>query len=392
MGGRPCQRVDRGTLVQVVAVAALALLLAGVLAVLFLPRPPAVEGLLELEPVLEGLDQPVAFAFAPDGRLFYNELRQGRVRVVADGQVLETPFVTVEVAIQGEMGLLGLALDPDFAQEPYVYVYYTHAAEDGPFNRISRFRAEGNVAGPEEVLLDRIPAATRHNSGRLGFGPDGLLYASVGDATQAEEAQDPASLPGAIHRLHRNGTRPADNPIAGSTAYLFGIRNVFGFDWTPGGTLLFTENGPTGNDEVNRGVPGGNYGWPVVQGPANDTRFVRPLVTYTPAIAPTGLAFYAGDRLGANGSGRAYFGSWNHGTLHRLEGDAEAGTGSFAGPVVLDTGDAIFDVVDAPDGFLYLSTTTAIARVVVRPVDSPAASGGPVLLALAILAPSTHKS
>lgn len=374
--------MDRGTLVQVVAVAALALLLAGVLAALFLPRPPAVEGPLGLEPVLEGLDQPVAFAFAPDGRLFYNELRQGRIRVVEDGRVLDDPFATVEVAVQGEMGLLGLALDPDFIREPYVYVYYTHDAADGRFNRISRFRDQGNVAGPEEVLVDRIPAAVVHNSGRLAFGPDGLLYASVGDTTQRDEAQNPGSLPGAIHRLNRDGTRPADNPFPGSTAYLVGIRNVFGMDWTPGGILLFTENGPTGNDEVNRGAPGANYGWPVVQGPSDDPRFVPPLVSYTPAIAPTGLAVYTGDALGANATGRAHFGAWNGGALRRLDGDADGGTGSFTGPVVLETGDRIFDVVDGPDGSLYLSTTTAILRVVVRPVDAPAASGGTGLLAL----------
>ncbi len=332
------------------------------------PLTASLVGNLSLESVQEGLNIPVAFAFAPDGRVFYNELQAGGVRIIKDGAVLPDPFVSLSVVGRNEMGLLGLALDPDFATEPFVYVFYTYQDVDGTFNRISRFRAIGDVGGSEEILLNRLPSNSFHNSGRLQFGPDGMLYASLGDTGDAAQSQDPQTLPGKILRMHSDGALPGDNPFAGSYTYLYGIRNVFGFQFTPSGTLLFTENGPFGNDEVNLGLRGENYGWPIVQGANPDPGFVSPLVVFNPAIAPTGLVFYTGTNLGSAYAQAAYFGSWNFGRLYRLVGDVESGQGSFSAQLVLDPGlGGLLDAVNGPDGNLYVSFSDRIALVIASP-------------------------
>ncbi|MFQ6012518.1 MAG: PQQ-dependent sugar dehydrogenase [Thermoplasmata archaeon] len=365
-------------LTLVVAVLVSVLIAMGVVILVFV-LPPYLEvpvGDLALETVYEGLNTPVAFAFAPDGRIFYNELQAGGVRIIKDGTVLPTPFVSLNVVGRNEMGLLGLALDPNFGAEPFVYVFYTYQDGDETFNRLSRFATLGDVAGPEEVLLNELPANEFHNSGRVGFGPDGLLYASLGDTGDELQSQDPLTLPGKILRLHRDGALPGDNPFAVSYTYLYGIRNVFGFDFSPDGTLFFTENGPRGNDEVNRGLRGANYGWPVVQGTDSDSRFVPPLAVFSPAIAPTGLGFYTGDRLGPSHTQLPYFGSWNFGRLYRLVEDTEAASG-FRAEFVLDPGlGGVLDVVNGPDGYLYVSFPDRIARVILEPAASMAPHSG----------------
>ncbi len=351
---------------------------AGISAILLLQAPPA-RGHLALEPVAEDLAFPVSFAFTPDGRLLYNELKGGNVRIIEGGELQETPFLTMEVAQPAEAGLLGLALDPDYEATPYVYVYYTYENEGGLTNRVSRFRDLGNVAGPEEVLLDGIPASTHHNSGRLQFGPDGMLYASSGDALASGRAQNLSSLNGKILRMMPDGSIPDDNPFPGSHVYVWGIRNVFGMDFSPDGILLFTENGPSGSDEVNHGRPGSNYGWPVHVGGTEDPQFEAPILVFSPAIAPTGVAYYSGDALGQSYRGKAFFGSWNDGALRTL---AEDPGGGFTSVVELVAGPrGILDVVDGPDGSLYVSTPDSIHKVVVVRSQAAGTLGPPLLLA-----------
>lgn len=363
-----------------VAVAAAVLVVVAAVTFFLPPRPPPDVEDLRLEVVHTELANPVSLAFAPDGRLFFNELRTGQVRIVEDGELRGDPFVALDVVGQGEMGLLGIALSPDFANEPYVYLYYTYQDGVDRWNRISRFPDRGGVAGPEEVILDRIPANDFHNSGRLAFGPDGKLYASVGDAGDRGAAQDPDRVSGSILRLNPDGSRPDDNPFPDSLAYLIGIRNVFGLDFTPGGVLLFTDNGPLGNDEVNRGVPGANYGWPEAQGASADPRFQSPLAVFTPGIAPTGVSFYTGDVLGPAHANHGYFGAWNNGRLYRVVGDVEGGTGSFRTEVALapEMG-GIYDVTTSSDGSLYVSFPNAIGRVV---LDAEGAGSPPAVLGL----------
>ena len=343
-----------------------------VVAFSLVPPPAVLVGDLALESVQEGLAFPVSFAFAPDGRIFFNELRDGGIRIVKDGTLLPTPFASLDVVRQGERGLLGLALPPNFAAEPYVYVFYTYQAADGPFNRIARFPVLGDVAGAEEILVDRLPSGGVHNSGRLQFGPDGMLYASLGDTGDRNQAQDLGTLPGSILRIHLDGGLPTDNPFPGSYTYLYGIRNVFGLQFSPGGVLLFTDNGQTRNDEVNRGLAGGNFGWPVVQGDQTDPAFESPLVVFTNrTLAPTGIAFYTGDRLGPAYAQAAYFGSWVEAGLRRLVGDVERDEEGFTTQLVLSPNlGGLLDVVDGPDGYLYVSFPDRISRVIMEPAPS----------------------
>jgi glucose/arabinose dehydrogenase len=255
--------------------------------------------------VAGGLSNPTAMQFAPDGRLFVAE-QGGRLRVIKDGRLLASPFLTVTVNSAGERGLLGIAFDPNFATNRFVYVYYT-APSPAIHNRISRFTANGDVAlaGSEVVIfeLDNLSGATNHNGGALAFGADGKLYAAVGENATPSNAQSMNNLLGKILRINKDGTIPADNPFYGSTAgrnraiWALGLRNPFTFAFNPVGTELFINDvGQNAWEEINDGIAGANYGWPETEGATPDPRFASPVYTYSHATggcAITGGVFYA---------------------------------------------------------------------------------------------------
>ena len=328
------------------------------------PTPTSQLAEAERTVYLANADFAVDLEFAPDGRLFYNELRTGQIRIVAGGQLQEQPFATLEVVrleSYSEHGLLGLALDPDFARNHYVYAF--HSVPDGSGNplkqRVVRF-TEVNGRGTEiTVILDDLPVGPNccHNGGRLAFGPDGKLYVSLGDAQNPDSAQDTSALNGKILRINRDGSVPADNPIAGSPVWAWGLRNVFGLGFGPDGTLYATENGPQGFDEVNRIVRGGNYGWPVVMGIGGDPRFTDPLYSAPEfRVAPTGITVYTGDDL-PDLVGRVLFCRFNPpGTMF---------IGSLAGEgleIEETEQPCSLDVTTGPDGALYFSDTNTIYR------------------------------
>jgi glucose/arabinose dehydrogenase len=248
------------------------------------------EGFGEPEVVADGLEAPWGLAFLPDGGALVSERDSGRIlRVEAGTQAREVATVP-GVAAGGEGGLLGLAVSPEFEADQLVYAYLS--AQDD--NRIVRFRLGG---GQVEVLLDGIPRAGIHNGGRIAFGPDGMLYAGTGDASERSRAQDPGSLGGKILRLRPDGGVPDDNPAPGSPVWSLGHRNVQGLAWDDQGRLFATEFGQNRVDEVNRIERGGNYGWPEVEGTGGGERFRDPLVTWpTSQASPSGAAI-AGDTL-----------------------------------------------------------------------------------------------
>jgi glucose/arabinose dehydrogenase len=253
--------------------------------------------------IASGLASPTAMQFAPDGRLFVAE-QAGRLRVIKNGTLLATPFVTVTVNASGERGLLGIAFDPNFATNGFVYVYYT-ATTPTLHNRISRFTANGDVAvaGSETIIfeLDNLSSATNHNGGALAFGSDGTLYAAVGDNANGANAQSLATLHGKMLRLNKDGTIPADNPFFSSAAgknraiWALGLRNPFTFAFHRDGRIFINDVGQNTWEEVNNGIAGANYGWPTTEGPTTDPRFISPLYAYNHAsggCAITGGAFY----------------------------------------------------------------------------------------------------
>ncbi len=246
-----------------------------------------------------------AMAFSPDGRLFDCQ-QTGAVRVIKQGQLLSTPFVTLTVDSAGERGLLGLAFDPQFASNQFVYIYYT-ATTTPRQNRVSRFTAAGDVAvpGSEVVILqlDNLSGATNHNGGALAFGPEGALYVAVGENATGSNAQTLGNRLGKILRINADGTIPSDNPFfnvasgANRSIWALGLRNPFTFAFENGsGRMHVNDVGQVTYEEVNEGIAGANYGWPVSEGPTSTPGHTGPIYWYghSASSTPNGCAITGG--------------------------------------------------------------------------------------------------
>ena len=327
-----------------------------------------------------------AMQFAPDGRLFIAQ-QSGKLRVVQNGKLLATPFLTVPVNSSGERGLLGVAFDPNFATNRFVYVYYT-AKTPTIHNRVSRFTANGNVAvaGSQVVLLNlnNLSSATNHNGGAIHFGNDGKLYVAVGDNAKGSNSQTKTNLLGKILRLNRDGTIPADNPFFGQASgvnraiWAMGLRNPFTTAFQRStGRLFINDVGETRWEEINAGVRGANYGWPIVEGKASDPRFKNPLFAYghgSGVCAITGGAFYESDAFPTQYRGQYFFADYCAGWIRRLNPATAAVTGFATGinsPVDLKVG---------PDGALYYLARGAgyVGRIRHTAAEPPAIELQPV--------------
>jgi glucose/arabinose dehydrogenase len=306
------------------------------------------------------LNNPTAMQFAPDGRLFVCE-QDGRLRVIKNGSLLSTPFLTVTVSSSGERGLLGVAFDPDFAVNQFVYVYYT-ATMPAIHNRVSRFTANGDVVRPgsEVVLLDlENLSATNHNGGALAFGPDDKLYVAVGENAVSSNAQTLGNRLGKMLRLNRDGTIPSDNPFFSTASgvnraiWALGLRNPFTFAFNGAGTTMFINDvGQSSQEEINEGRAGANYGWPDTEGPTTDPRFDSPRYSYAHAggaCAIVGGAFYSPmtAQFPADYLNDYFFADYCAGWIRRLDPASSAVT-------TLATGiGSPVDLKVADDGSLY---------------------------------------
>ena len=322
--------------------------------------------------VAAALTRPTAMEFAPDGRLFVAE-QGGSLRVIEDGGLLPTPFVSLPVDSTGERGLLGVAFDPNFATNHFVYVYYTSTA-GGPHNRVSRFTAAGDVAapGPEVVLLDLDPlGATNHNGGAIHFGKDGKLYIGVGDNAVATRAQSLDNPFGKLLRINADGSIPADNPFLTSTTgkdraiWAIGLRNPFTFAVDPAtGQLFINDVGSTDTadrpaaEEINIGKAGANYGWPIAEGySGGGAGFERPLSTYghgagnLSGCAISGGTFYdpPAGAFPADLIGGYFFADFCNGWIRVLPPNSISYTMEFATGI---DGNLV-DLKVGPDGALY---------------------------------------
>jgi len=336
------------------------------------PSGEGTPGRVVAETFVEGLEVPWALAFTPGGRILVTE-RPGRIRLVENGALQEQPLATLEVASVSEAGLMGIALDPDFSANGHLYVCYTYRGPGGSLlNRVARLtESVRGTAGDHRVLLDALPGGRNHNGCRLGFGPGGMLYATMGDAGDRSNAQSMDSPAGKVLRLMPDGSVPPDNPFPGSYVYTLGHRNPQGMDWHPvTGDLFITEHGPSRNDEVNIPEPGGNYGWPGVLGQAGAAGFVDPILTFTPTLALAGAAFYTGDRLPETWSNNLIFANLKASHLHRVTLDPSdhrtvvSRTRLFEGEF-----GRLRAVAMGPDGFLYFTTSNRDGRGRPRPGD-----------------------
>ena len=334
-------------------------------------QPPI--GDLQLQSVLPGLAFPVGMALAPDGRVFFNERLTGKIRLInPQWQLVSTQFCQIAIATNGEQGLLGLTLDPDFVNNRFVYVY--HTASSPLRNRVVRYTESSGSCTQETIILDNLPASTNHNGGIIQFGPDGKLYVIIGDAENTANAQTVTSLAGKILRVNPDGSAPSDNPffsnanVNAKKVYSLGHRNSYGFMFHGHtGHLWETENGPSDNDEINHVVSGGNYGWPAVRGIAGDPNFRDPILAYVSVIAPTGIIAIPENSTVYPAAYRnnLLFTAWNDGRIRRviLSGSDLTLLGSSSTAYSGGQGGLLSLMVGA-DGFVYVSNASGIFKVV----------------------------
>jgi putative heme-binding domain-containing protein len=324
-----------------------------------LTLPPGFRGDL----VATGLTGATALEVAPDGRIFVCE-QTGALRVIKNGKLLAEPFVKLPVDATWERGLIGVTVPPDFPRTPHVFVCYV-AARPYPHHVISRFTAAGDAAEPgsETILFEGddqtrlggdVPAG--HQGGAIHFGKDGKLYIALGDQTAGKPAQDLHSLLGKLLRINPAGSIPDDNPFVALTGgkyraiWALGLRNPYTFAVQGETGRLFINDVGGRAEEINEGVAGANYGWPVVEhGPTKDPRFRGPIHHY-PTACVCGGAFAPRDLPWPEEyRGRYFFGDFNHGWLRALDPDKPATAKTFATGLRRPV-----DLRFAPDGSLYV--------------------------------------
>ncbi|MDG4821410.1 PQQ-dependent sugar dehydrogenase [Asanoa sp. WMMD1127] len=297
---------------------------------------------------------PWGMTYLPDGTALVAERDRAQILRVRPGLPTQIVGSVPGVVPGGEGGLLGLVVSPTYATDNLVYAYYTAATD----NRIVRFTLANMSA--QTPIVTGIAKANVHNGGRIAFGPDGMLYAGVGDAGVTSRAQNPGSLNGKILRIRPDGGVPADNPTAGSLVYSLGHRNVQGLAWDDAGRLYATEFGQNTWDEVNRIVPGGNYGWPVVEGNSANTAYRNPIVTWSPAEAsPSGAAIIGDSLFVAALRGNRLW-------VVPLDGNGGAGTPTAA---LNSRFGRLRTVERGPDGSLWVATSNRDGRGNPTPSD-----------------------
>ncbi|HKP52665.1 MAG TPA: PQQ-dependent sugar dehydrogenase [Chloroflexia bacterium] len=329
------------------------------------PLPPGAR----VETVLEGMYNPVAMAFDPEGRIFYTERDTGKVRLFADGKLQDSPVMTFAVERADERGLLGITVDPYFAANHLVYVYYICATDiedcPTPESRVVRFEEHDGVGSNPAIIFTSPNAAEKHVSGGIHFGPDGKLFISIGDNLYEENAQDLAVKQGKIHRINQDGSMPDDNPSFNQTEvipsiYAYGFRNSFDFTFDPlvPGRIFAAENGPYCDDELNRVEAGYNYGWRP-EYPCDDNNPDPAFNTIPPFFylgeepcceAPTGVAVYTGDQI-PQWKNHLFMSSYNNGTLYHFVLDGSRTTALSVG--IVGDAKANMTIVNGPDGALY---------------------------------------
>lgn len=321
-----------------------------------------------VNPVATGMTGAVALDIAPDGRVFVCE-QTGTLRVVQDGKLLAEPFVTLPVHVEWERGLIGVTIDPDFANHPYIYVCYV-AKEPNIHHVISRFIADGNVARPnsEQILMigddqatlgGKVPAG--HQGGALHFGPDGCLYIAIGEQTAELPSQKLDTFQGKLLRIHSDGTIPTDNPFYNKAngkyraIWAYGLRNPFTFAiQRSSGDILINDVGGT-HEEINRGIAGGNYGWPTIDhGPTDDPKFVGPIHIYPQASISGGDFVPDVSTWPANYRGKYLFADFVRGWIHCIDPATADCRKANAAEKFAEGLRRPVDLRFAPDGRLYV--------------------------------------
>ncbi|MEO6695228.1 MAG: PQQ-dependent sugar dehydrogenase [Ignavibacteria bacterium] len=333
------------------------------------PQTSASEVPIKIEVVAIGLYVPWSIAFTDKDRMLITE-RNGKLRIFRAGNLLEKPLkIFKDVSSGGEEGLMGLAIDPNYSSNKFIYVSYAYDKGGTLVVKVVKYKDNGDSLTGEKILLDGLPAEKYHAGCRLRFGPDNKLYITTGDAGNRQSAQDVNSLYGKILRINSDGTIPADNPFPKNPVWSYGHRNPQGIDWYPDKNILYsTEHGPSGfdgpggGDEVNVIVKGGNYGWPVVSHKEKNESMISPVLEYTPAIAPASGMFYKSDSI-AQYKNNFFFGCLRGNGIMRVIVD-EADPVKVISSELLKEVDfgRIRDIAEGPDGAIYFSTSNRDGR------------------------------
>lgn len=327
--------------------------------------------------VIEGLEHPWAMVWLPNGEILITE-RPGRLRVVREGKLDPKAIAGVpEVFAVGQGGLLDVAIHPQFAQNRWIYLTYAHGDREANRTRVARAVYDGASLRDVRVIFEVSQAKTgsQHFGSRLLWLPDGTLLVAIGDGGNPplqlagdlirKQSQNLQSHLGKIIRINDDGSLPKDNPFAGSKIWSYGHRNIQGISFDPMTKRVWaTEHGAKGGDELNLIEKGKNYGWPVVSAsqeygtnnPVSGERYrpglIDPKTIWTPAIAPSGLVFYTGNRF-PNWQGNLFAGGLVSRDIRRLEMDK---SGEIINQEAIPIGQRVRDVRQSPDGFLYLLT------------------------------------
>jgi glucose/arabinose dehydrogenase len=353
-------------------------------------RNPPIQAGARRETVVEGLEHPWALAWLPDGTMLVTE-RPGRLRVVQGGKLRAEPVAGLPpVLVQGQAGLLDLAVHPRFAANRLVYMTLSQGSAEANQTVVARARLSEDLARLEQVeriyAVPRAKAGAQHFGSRLLFLPDGSLLVSIGDggnvplaldgAPIRNQAQNAGAAFGKVIRLSDSGKPMRDNPLARRAGalpeiYSLGHRNIQGLAWDAARrTVWANEHGALGGDEVNRIVAGRNYGWPLVSrtreyasgadvGQPSGAGMTDPVLLWEVSTAPSGLAIYDGSAFPA-WQGDLFSGSLAANDVRRIDLDAE---GRVIGETALRVGARVRDVRVGPDGFLYVLTDEKAGRL-----------------------------
>lgn len=337
--------------------------------------PPGSPLTVGVQAVVTGLAFPAAFTFFPDGRILFGERFTGNIEIYDPASHQTSRFFTVpNLSTTNNHGLLGLAVHPGYPGTPYVYAFASRNLSGQVSNQVLRITDSGGTGTDMQVILS-VKSVTDdpHDGGRILFGPDGMLYAVVGDGGSPADAQSLTTNRGKVLRMTDTGAVPPDNPFPNKRIFAFGLRNSFGFAFDPQTGLLWeSENGPSCNDEINVERPGENHAWGPNQtcsGQApQDTNQdgplprVLPLRWFTPTIAPTGLAFCSTCGL-PGGDHKMYFGTYNTSNIRRVTLTSDR-QGVFSIATVYTHSEGVLSLERGPSSALYFSDSHAIYRLI----------------------------
>ena len=309
-------------------------------------QSPADKG-VGMQTLAKNLSVPWGIAFLPDGSALVTERDSHKLLKVDSGGKVSTEQTVTQAGGSGEGGLLGVTVSPHYDQDKTIFLYYTTDND----NRIASLK----LGESPKPIVTGIPANSNHNGGRLGFGPDGYLYASTGDARKGSNAQDLGNLGGKILRMTPDGKPAPGNPFPDSLVWSYGHRNVEGFGWDSKTRMYATEFGEDTADEINLIEPGKNYGWPDVEGPTSDSRYVSPLVHWSPDEAsPSGMVVVNGETIiTANLAGQR---------LWAVTLDGNGGVKGEPTPLLRNKYGRLRTIALAPDGSLWLTTSNRDGR------------------------------